>query len=66
IDGLLELPADAPVGADIRAWLNLDDTVIEVDLTPNRADCLSLRGVAREVGVLNRAPVTEPAGEPLV
>ncbi|MAY10197.1 MAG: phenylalanine--tRNA ligase subunit beta [Alcanivorax sp.] len=65
IDGLLELPADAPVGADIRAWLNLDDTVIEVDLTPNRADCLSLRGVAREVGVLNRAPVTEPAGEPL-
>ncbi len=34
IDGLLELPADAPVGADLRAWLNLDDTVIEVDLTP--------------------------------
>ena len=65
IDGLLELPADAPVGADIRDWLSLDDTVIEVDLTPNRADCLSLRGIAREVGVLNRAPVSEPAAEPL-
>lgn len=63
IDGLLELPADAPVGTDIRDYLSLDDTVIEVDLTPNRADCLSLRGVAREVSVLNRAPLNEPAIE---
>ena len=65
IDGLLELPEDAPVGTDIRDYLSLDDTVIEVDLTPNRADCLSLRGIAREVGVLNRAPLTEPALEPV-
>jgi len=60
IDGLLELPGDAPVGADIRDYLSLDDAVIEVDLTPNRADCLSVRGIAREVGVLNRVPVVAP------
>jgi len=56
-DGLLELPADAPVGTDIRAYLQLDDRVIEVGLTPNRADCLSIAGLAREVGVLNSIAV---------
>ena len=65
IDGLLELPEDAPMGTDIRDYLSLNDTVIEVDLTPNRADCLSLRGIAREVGVLNRTPLNEPAIEPV-
>lgn len=60
IDGLLELPDDAPLGVDIRDYLELNDTIIEVDLTPNRADCLSLRGIAREVGVLNRATLSEP------
>jgi phenylalanyl-tRNA synthetase beta chain len=55
--GLLELPAEAPVGADIRDYLSLDDHIIEVDLTPNRADCLSMIGLAREVGVLNKAEV---------
>ncbi len=59
-DGLWELPLDAPVGSDLREYLQLDDQVIEVDLTPNRSDCLSLRGLAREVGVLNRVDVTEP------
>lgn len=53
-DGLMALPADAPVGKDIREYLKLDDNIIEVDLTPNRADCLSLEGVAREVGLLNK------------
>ncbi len=53
-DGLMVLPADAPVGKDIRDYLELDDNIIEVDLTPNRADCLSLEGVAREVGLLNK------------
>jgi len=57
-DGIMELPADAPVGACIREYLNLDDKVIDVDLTPNRGDCLSISGLAREVGVLNKAPVT--------
>jgi phenylalanyl-tRNA synthetase beta chain len=57
-EGLLELPNDAPVGMDIREWLQLDDTLIEVDLTPNRGDCLSIAGLAREVGVLTRTAVT--------
>ena len=51
-DGLMELPDDAPVGTDIREYLQLNDTVIEVDLTPNRSDCLSVEGVAREVATL--------------
>src|SRR5574343_1239179 len=46
--GLLVLPADAPVGQNIRTYLDLEDTVFEIKLTPNRADCLSLLGVARE------------------
>ncbi|KMM79202.1 phenylalanine--tRNA ligase subunit beta [Pseudomonas deceptionensis] len=60
-DGLMELPGDAPVGEDIRAYLDLDDASIEVDLTPNRGDCLSLAGLAREVGALYAAPVSRPA-----
>ncbi|WNO07836.1 phenylalanine--tRNA ligase subunit beta [Teredinibacter sp. KSP-S5-2] len=55
--GLWELADDAPVGEDLRTYLGLDDNVIEVDLTPNRSDCFSLRGLAREVGVLNREDV---------
>ena len=58
--GLWELPSDAPVGTDLRDYLNLDDTIIDVDLTPNRSDCLSIVGLAREVGVLNKATVTAP------
>lgn len=53
-DGLMALPHDAPVGKDVREYLALNDNVIEVDLTPNRADCLSLEGIAREVGLLNK------------
>jgi phenylalanyl-tRNA synthetase beta chain len=64
-DGIVELALDAPVGSDLREYLDLDDIAIEVDLTPNRADCLSLRGLAREVGVLNKAVVTEPTVEPV-
>ena len=55
--GVWELPTDAPVGADLREYLNLDDKLIEVDLTPNRSDCLSVKGLAREVGVLNSTNV---------
>mgnify|MGYP001010720411 CR=1 FL=1 len=64
--GILELPQDAPIGQDIREYLQLDDATIEVDLTPNRADCLGLKGLAREVGVLNQLDVTEPLVEPVV
>lgn len=60
-DGLLPLPAEAPVGADVRTYLGLDDVSIELALTPNRGDCLSVAGVAREVGVLNRLPIQAPA-----
>ncbi len=59
-DGLMELPADAPVGEDFRVYLELDDASIEVDLTPNRGDCLSVAGLAREVGALYAAEVTVP------
>ncbi|MBU2427605.1 MAG: phenylalanine--tRNA ligase subunit beta [Gammaproteobacteria bacterium] len=60
-DGILELPQDAPLGVDVRVYLQLDDQAIEVDLTPNRADCLGILGLAREVGVLNQLDVTVPA-----
>ena len=50
--GLMELAADAPLGMDIREYLGLDDVVIEIGLTPNRGDCLSLAGLAREVGAI--------------
>lgn len=62
-DGIIELPSDAPIGTCIREYLLLDDVAIEVDLTPNRADCLSIAGIAREVGVLNNAPVTQAVWE---
>ncbi len=53
-DGLMELSDEAPVGTDIREYLSLNDQIIELDLTPNRADCLSVEGVAREIAVLNK------------
>ncbi|HEX5792128.1 MAG TPA: phenylalanine--tRNA ligase subunit beta, partial [Rheinheimera sp.] len=64
-DGILELPADAPVGQNIRDYLQLDDRIIEVDLTPNRADCLGIKGLAREVAVLNKLAVCEPEIHPV-
>lgn len=60
-DGLLELADEAPVGDDFRDYLALDDVAIDIDLTPNRSDCLGIAGVAREVGVLTSTdlcPVT--------
>ncbi|WP_110641533.1 phenylalanine--tRNA ligase subunit beta [Salinicola sp. CPA57] len=64
-EGIYVLPGDAPVGKDFRAWLQLDDHTIEVDLTPNRGDCLSLRGIAREVGCVTGAKVIEPSIAPI-
>ena len=58
--GIIELPADAPVGTDIREYLQLDDNTIEISVTPNRADCLGIIGVARDVAVLNKLPLIEP------
>lgn len=64
-DGILPLSADAPLGEDFRAWLVLDDQCIEVDLTPDRGDCLGLAGLAREVAVINRVPLTPAAITPV-
>lgn len=58
-NGIIELPADAPVGADLHDYMQLNDSTIDVDLTTNRPDCLSLRGIAREVAVLTHAPFNE-------
>ncbi len=60
IDGLLELSQDAPVGTNIRDYLKLDDHVIDISITPNRGDCFSIRGIAREIGVINQLAVTPP------
>jgi phenylalanyl-tRNA synthetase beta chain len=59
-EGLMVLPDDAPVGEDFRGWLNLDDTLITLKLTPNRADCLSVQGLAREIGAITGAEVRLP------
>lgn len=60
IDGLLELPADAPVGVNIREYLKLDDNIIDISITPNRGDCFSIRGIAREISVINKLQMNEP------
>jgi phenylalanyl-tRNA synthetase beta chain len=58
-DGIMELSESAVAGTPIRDYLELDDTIIEIDLTPNRGDCLSIAGVARELGTLNQCDVSE-------
>ncbi len=64
--GLLYLPDDAPLGEDLRKYLNLDDTVIDIELTPNRGDCLSIAGIAREVAVANNITIQAPAIKTIV
>ncbi|PBI78525.1 phenylalanine--tRNA ligase subunit beta [Rahnella victoriana] len=64
-DGIIELPLDASVGTDIREFLKLDDTTIEISVTPNRADCLGILGVARDVAVINQLPLVEPEINPV-
>ncbi len=58
--GLMLLSPDAPVGADVRELLDLDDSILTIKLTPNRADCLSVVGVAREVAAISGAPLKLP------
>ncbi|XQW86599.1 phenylalanine--tRNA ligase subunit beta [Thalassotalea piscium] len=65
-DGIMELAQDAPLGQCVREYLDLNDVTIDVDLTANRGDCLGLKGLAREVGVLNSLAVTEPLITPVV
>jgi len=59
-EGILELPFDAPVGKDIRQYLDLDDQIFVIKLTPNKADCLSLVGMAREVSAITGASLKKP------
>jgi phenylalanyl-tRNA synthetase beta chain len=60
-DGLLEFPDSATPGQNVREYLDLDDTLYTIKLTPNRADCLSILGVARDVVAITGAPLTLPA-----
>lgn len=60
IDGLLELDDDAPIGVNVREYLGLDGQIFDVAITPNRGDCLSVLGLAREVSVANRLPLNRP------
>lgn len=64
--GLLILPADAPVGADFRVYYELDDRVFTLKLTPNRSDCLSVTGIAREVAAVTAAHLRLPSVETVV
>lgn len=58
--GIIELPEDAPIGQDVREYLKLDDATIEISVTPNRADCLGIIGVARDVAVINKLELNQP------
>jgi phenylalanyl-tRNA synthetase beta chain len=60
-DGIIELPDDAPLGADLRAYLDLDEAILEINVTPNRGDAMSVLGIAREVAALTGAPLKTPA-----
>ena len=64
-EGLMELPADASVGEDIRSYLLLNDHSLELGLTPNRGDCLGVMGIAREVAVLNKLEMSGPSMAPV-
>ncbi|CUX97160.1 phenylalanine--tRNA ligase subunit beta [Candidatus Hoaglandella endobia] len=63
---IIEFPDDAPIGRDIRDYLQLNDNIIDISVTPNRADCLGLLGIARDVAVRNRIELTLPVVEPVV
>ncbi|WP_114193974.1 phenylalanine--tRNA ligase subunit beta [Edaphovirga cremea] len=63
--GIIELPLDATIGTDIREYLKLNDRIIEISVTPNRADCLGIIGVARDVAVINQLPLVAPEMNPV-
>ncbi len=65
-DGLMALPEDALVGKLISDYLKLDDCSIEIGLTPNRGDCLSIAGIAREVAAINQREITPPTITPVL
>lgn len=62
--GIIELPANAPIGTDLASYLAMDDTVLDVEITPNRGDCLSILGLAREVAALFGVKLAIPRPRP--
>lgn len=64
-DGILELPADAPVGATYAEWAKLGDPVIEINLTPNRQDCTGVHGIARDLSAADMGTLKDPAIKPV-
>ena len=64
-EGILELPGDASTGMSIVEYLSLNDNIIDIDLTPNRGDCLSIAGVAREVSAINKVALTQNSVTPV-
>ena len=65
IDGIIELPADAPVGAAYADWAKLGDPVIEINLTPNRQDCTGVFGIARDLAAADMGKFKNPAINPI-
>jgi phenylalanyl-tRNA synthetase beta chain len=64
-DGIMELPADAPVGAGYAAWAGLGDPVLEINLTPNRQDCAGVHGIARDLSAADMGKLKDPAIKPI-
>ncbi len=64
-DGIIELNSNAPIGSDVAEYMQLSDQVIDIDLTPNRADCFCIRGIAREMATLNQLSIEVPLIKPV-
>src|SRR6202453_2140010 len=64
-DGIIDLPGDAPVGTNYAQWAKLDDPLIEINLTPNRADCTGVHGVARDLGAADMGKFKDPTIKPV-
>ena len=64
-DGIVDLPDDAPTGASLLEYLALPDAVVDLDLTPNRGDCFSVLGIARDLSALSAAPLKDPGVDPV-
>src|SRR6202044_1077274 len=64
-DGIIELPADAPVGESFAQWAKLDDPMIEINLTPNRPDCTGVHGIARALAAADMGKFKDPAIKPI-
>ncbi len=64
-DGIMELPADAPVGAGYAQWAGLGDPVLEINLTPNRQDCTGVHGIARDLAAADMGKLRDPAIKPI-